>query len=79
MIEQAVNQVSAVAAAPAFHAAGGAVGPGVTALFLTAGSFYPVNVLAGSAVVASVTLFALALGLRAQVDGGRVVQDAEPG
>ncbi len=50
-----------VAAAPAFHAAGGAVGPGVAALFLTGSSFQAVNILAAAAVSLSLLLFVAAL------------------
>ena len=64
----AVNAVDesgrSVALAPAFHGGGGAVGPAVAALFVTAGSFSAVSLLAGIAVVVSLALFALALGSR---------------
>jgi MFS family permease len=63
----AVNAVDpggrGVAAAPAFHGAGGAVGPSVAALFVTAASLQVVNLLAAFAVLSSLALFALALGL----------------
>jgi predicted MFS family arabinose efflux permease len=49
-----------VAAAPAFHAAGGALGPGMAALFVTADSFIAVNILAAAAVLLSFALFAVA-------------------
>jgi len=65
----AVNAVDdsgrSVAAAPAFHGAGGAVGPGVTALFVTSQSFQAVNILAGVAVIASLVMFALSARHRA--------------
>ncbi len=53
-----------VAAAPAFHAAGGAVGPGMAAMFVTGNSFIAVNVLAAAAVMLSLVLFAVAAGSR---------------
>jgi len=62
----AVNDVDTggrgVAAAPAFHGAGAAVGPAAAALFVTATDLGMVNALATVAVIASFVLFALALG-----------------
>jgi hypothetical protein len=46
-----------VAVTPAFHAAGGAIGPAVAALLLTPGSFLAVNLLAIASVVVSMLLF----------------------
>ena len=46
-----------VAVTPAFHAAGGAIGPAVAALLLTPGSFLAVNLLAMASVVTSMLLF----------------------
>ena len=51
-----------VAAAPAFHAAGGAMGPGIAALFVSSDSYIAVNILAASAVLLSLLLFVLAIG-----------------
>jgi predicted MFS family arabinose efflux permease len=66
----AVNAADAsgrsVAAAPAFHGAGGAVGPGVTALFVSAESLIAVNILAAATVILSFVLFALAVGTRSR-------------
>ena len=45
-----------IAAAPAFHAAGGTIGPAVAAMLITPGSFVVVNVLAGVGVVLSLLL-----------------------
>ena len=45
-----------IAAAPAFHAAGAAMGPAVAALLVTSGSYLPVNVLAAMSVVLSLFL-----------------------
>ena len=45
-----------IAAAPAFHAAGGAIGPAAAAMLITPGSFVVVNVLAGVGVVLSLLL-----------------------
>jgi predicted MFS family arabinose efflux permease len=57
----AVNAADAsgrsVAAAPAFHGAGGAVGPGVVALFVSAESLIAVNILAAATVIVSFALF----------------------
>ncbi|MEP1472380.1 MAG: MFS transporter [Halieaceae bacterium] len=62
----AVNAVDetgrGVALAPAFHGGGGAVGPAVAALFVSAGNFTAVSLFAGVAVLLSLALFALALG-----------------
>nr|WP_279537185.1 MFS transporter [Aestuariicella hydrocarbonica] len=49
-----------VAAAPAFHALGAAVGPGVAALFVSADNFFAVNVLAIAGVTLSLLLFVFA-------------------
>jgi predicted MFS family arabinose efflux permease len=66
----AVNAADAsgrsVAAAPAFHAAGGAVGPGVAALFMTSGSFSAVLVLAAGAVILSFLMFVFAVESRSK-------------
>lgn len=66
----AVNAVDSsgrsVAAAPAFHGAGGALGPGIAALFVSTGSFAAVNLLSGAAVALSFVLFALAIVVRAK-------------
>lgn len=48
-----------VAAAPAFHGAGAAAGPGVAALFVTSSNFGAVNILAGAAVLLSFLMFVL--------------------
>ncbi len=53
-----------IAAAPAFHGAGGAVGPAAVALFVTADSFIAVNILAAGAVMLSFLMFALSDGHR---------------
>lgn len=62
----AVNAVDetgrSVALAPAFHGGGGAAGPAVAALFVSAGSFSAVSLFAGIAVLLSLALFAVALG-----------------
>jgi hypothetical protein len=55
-----------VAAAPAFHAAGGAVGPGVAALIMTTGSFTAVLVLAAGAVIVSFLMFAFSVENRSK-------------
>ncbi len=52
-----------VAAAPAFHAIGGAIGPVVAAMLLTSTSLLPVNYIAAAAVVLSLAAFYLALSL----------------
>jgi predicted MFS family arabinose efflux permease len=63
----AVNAVdpggSGVAAAPAFHGAGVAVGPACAALFVTATSLGAVNVVGGLGAVASLFLFIAAIAL----------------
>ena len=46
-----------VAIAPAFHAAGGALGPAVAAMLIVPGSFLAVNVLAALSVTLSLVLF----------------------
>jgi len=46
-----------VAVAPAFHAAGGAMGPAVAALLVVPGNFLAVNVLAAVSVLVSLALF----------------------
>jgi hypothetical protein len=60
----AVNAADAsgrsVAVAPAFHGAGGAVGPAVAAVLITGDSFLAVNILAAIAVILSFSLFAVA-------------------
>ncbi len=62
-----VNAVDAsgvgVAAAPAFHGAGVAVGPGLAAMYVTETSLAAVNWLSGVGVIMSLLLFALALAL----------------
>lgn len=67
----AVNAIDesgqAVAAAPAFHGAGAAVGPGAAAMLVSADSVQSVNWIAGAAVILSLLLFALALGMRRQM------------
>lgn len=45
-----------IAAAPAFHAAGGAIGPAVAAILIAPGSFLVVNVLAATSVLISLVL-----------------------
>lgn len=50
-----------LAVAPAFHGAGGATGPIFAAMYITSDSFIAVNLIAGMAVVLSLSLFALAL------------------
>ena len=74
----AVNAVDpggrGVAAAPAFHGAGVAVGPGVAALFVTATDLGAVNVAGGVGAVASLLLFAGAIMLaRSASPAGREV------
>lgn len=68
----AVNAVDTsgrgVAAAPAFHGAGVAVGPALAALYVTETSLVAVNVLAGSAAVASLLLFVVAIVLAGRND-----------
>lgn len=54
-----------VAAAPAFHGAGGAAGPAAAAFLVSSESFMAVNMLAAAAVVLSLVLFALASPRRA--------------
>ncbi len=60
----AVNEIDlsgrGVAAAPAFHGAGGAAGPAVAAYLVTADSFIAVNYLVAGSVILSLALFALA-------------------
>jgi hypothetical protein len=61
----AVNRVDpsgrGVAAAPAFHGAGVAIGPGLTALYVTQTDLSAVNWIAAMAVLSSLTFFALAV------------------
>ncbi|MEM1089418.1 MAG: hypothetical protein AAGI67_03460, partial [Pseudomonadota bacterium] len=61
----AVNAVDdtgrGVAASPAFHGLGAAIGPGIAAMLVTETSLAAVNWLAGLAVVASFLLFASAI------------------
>ncbi len=52
-----------VAAAPAFHGAGGAVGPGLAAMYVTETNLAPVSWLSGGGVVISFILFALAVAI----------------
>jgi len=52
-----------VAAAPAFHAMGVAVGPAIAALYVTSNNFNPVNFLAISAVIISLLFFFIAITL----------------
>jgi MFS family permease len=63
----AVNAVDpggrGVAAAPAFHGAGAAVGPALVALYVTQTSLVAVNIAAGIAVMLSLLLFVWAIGL----------------
>ena len=63
----AVNAVDSggrgVAAAPAFHGAGAAVGPALVALYVTQTSLVAVNIAAGIAVTLSLLLFVWAIGL----------------
>jgi predicted MFS family arabinose efflux permease len=63
----AVNAVdssgSGVAAAPAFHGAGVAVGPAVAALYVTQDNLAAVNVVAAVGVLVSLLLFVMADGL----------------
>lgn len=63
----AVNEVDqtgrGVAAAPALHGFGAAAGPGLVAMYVTESDLTAVNWAAGSAVLASLLLFALALYL----------------
>jgi hypothetical protein len=63
----AVNAVDpggrGVAAAPAFHGAGAAVGPAMAALYVTETNLVAVNVVAGIAVVLSLLLFVVAISL----------------
>lgn len=56
-----------IAAAPAFHAAGGAIGPAVAAMLITPGSFLAVNVLAAAGVVLSLLLLLPAARLTADI------------
>ena len=53
-----------IAAAPAFHAAGGAIGPAVAAMLITPGSLLAVNVLAAASVLVSLVLFLPAARLK---------------
>jgi predicted MFS family arabinose efflux permease len=53
-----------VAIAPAFHAAGGALGPAVAGMLVAPGSFVAVNLLAAGSVVVSLLLFLPAAGWR---------------
>jgi len=63
----AVNAVDpggrGVAAAPAFHGAGAAVGPALVALYVTQTSLIAVNIAAGIAVTLSLLFFVWAIGL----------------
>jgi MFS family permease len=63
----AVNAVDpggrGVAAAPAFHGAGAAVGPALVALYVTQTSLVAVNIAAGIAVMLSLLLLVWAIGL----------------
>ncbi len=60
----AVNEIDrsgrGVAAAPAFHSAGGAAGPAVAAYMVTSESFIAVNYLVAGSVLVSLVLFVLA-------------------
>ncbi len=75
----AVNAVDAtgrgVAASPAFHGLGAAVGPGIAAMLVTESSLAAVNWLAGVAVVVSLLLFGLAIALA----GRHAPEDMENG
>ena len=53
-----------VAATPAFHSIGGAVGPLIAAVFVTSEQLIAVNVVAGIALLISFTLFYMALSTR---------------
>lgn len=53
-----------VALAPAFHGAGGAVGPAAAAMVVSAGNFSYVSILAGIATLVSLALFAAAVSGR---------------
>ena len=59
-----------VALAPAFHNAGGAVGPALAALVVTASDHSSVLWLVGVSVLASLVCFALALRLHARAAAG---------
>lgn len=63
----AVNAVDTsgqgVAAAPAFHGAGAALGPGVAAMYVTESNLGAVNWVAGLAVILSLLLFVVAISL----------------
>jgi predicted MFS family arabinose efflux permease len=60
VVNNADNSGRSVAVAPAFHAMGSALGPGVAVLFISAESYLAVNVLACIGVLASLLLFGLA-------------------
>lgn len=55
-----------VAAAPAFHGAGGAAGPAVAAYVVTSESFHAVNYLVAGSVLISIVLFVLAYAVNSQ-------------
>lgn len=69
----AVNAVDAsgrgVAAAPAFHGAGVAVGPAVAALYVTESNLDSVNLVAGIGVILSLLLFTMAIVLSQRAAG----------
>lgn len=68
----AVNEVddggTGVAAAPAFHGAGVAVGPAIAALYVSEASLGAVNLVAGAGVIASLLLFIGAIALHDRGD-----------
>jgi predicted MFS family arabinose efflux permease len=73
----AVNAVDVsgrgIAAAPAFHGLGAALGPGIAAMYVTEKNLAAVNWTAGAAVITSLVLFAIALALVRQHDEKVVV------